>query len=93
MSLPFPGNPYPSRYSLLVDEQTAILQAFANAEAQLFSTTSSPVYFLELQFDGTNIFRRSDGASVTSLPQSEQYRLFKQLGGLFNAANRITLYP
>jgi hypothetical protein len=94
MSLPFPSNPYPSQYGLLVDEQTSILQAFANAEAQLsITTTSAPVNFLEIYFDGTNILRRSDGQLVTSLSQAEQYRLYKQLGGLFNASNRLTLYP
>jgi hypothetical protein len=93
MSLPFPGNPYPSQYGLLVDEQTAVLQAFTNAEGQLFLTGSAQVNFLEIYFDGSNIYRRSDAQLVTSLPQAEQYRLYKQLGGLFNASNRLTLYP
>lgn len=86
-------NPYSTIATNLNAEQTVILAAFNNAETELNSNGAPSTIFLELYWDGTKIARVFDGAQVSALAASEQYRLYPQLGGLFNAAMRELLYP
>lgn len=86
-------NPYTQIATNLNNEQAVILSAFTNAESELQANFAIPIGFLELQYDGSKILRAWDGAQVSSLSPAEQYRLYPQLGGLFNASMRALLYP
>lgn len=86
-------NPYNTIATDLNAEEAVISVAFNNAETELQSNSAPSTIFLELYWDGTKISRVFDGAQVSSLAASEQYRLYTQLGGLFNAAMRELLYP
>lgn len=92
--MPGPVNPFPNIALDLGQEQLDVLAAFTNAETELLSYAAPQIGFLELQYSGSgSILRAYDGLQVSSLQQSEQYRLHAQLGGLFNAAMRALLYP
>ena len=92
--MPAPVNPFPNIALDLSQESLDVLAAFTNAETELVSNFAPPIGFLELQYNGSgSIIRAYDGLQVSSLQQSEQYRLHAQLGGLFNAAMRALLYP
>lgn len=91
--MPSPVNPFPNIALDLSQEELDVLAAFTNAELELQAYSAPPIGFLELQYDGVRILRAWDSSQVSSLPQSEQYRLYAQLGGLFNAAMRALLYP
>ena len=86
-------NPYTQIATNLNAEQAVILSAFTDAENELQANFAPQIGFLELQFDGVRVLRAWDGAQVSSLSQAEQYRLYPQLGGIFNAAMRALLYP
>jgi len=86
-------NPYVDITAALNNEQAVILAAFNNAEAELAANSAPQTGFLEIYWDGIRILRLYDSSQVSSLPASEQYRLYPQLGGLFNAAMRALLYP
>lgn len=86
-------NPYTQIATNLNAEQAVILAAFGNAETELNSNGAPSTIFLELYWNGATIVRVFDGAQVSVLAASEQYRLYPQLGGLFNAAMRELLYP
>lgn len=86
-------NPYPTIATNLTAESVDVLAAFTDAAGELANQGAPPIGFLELQYDGSRIVRAWDGTRVDTLPQSEQYRLYPQLGGLFNASMRALLYP
>lgn len=88
-----PAGPYPQIVVDLTAESSAILAAFGQAESELSTQSAPAIVFLELYWTGSQIQRVFDSAQVSTLPQSEQYRLYPQLGGLFNAAMRKLLYP
>ncbi|NCX93081.1 MAG: hypothetical protein EBX40_00175 [Gammaproteobacteria bacterium] len=88
-----PVNPYPTIVTDLNQEAADILAAFTNAEASLTSSIAPYTQFLELEWTTTRINRIWDGSQVSSLSFAEQYRLYQQLGGLFNLAMRNLLYP
>ena len=92
--MPSPVNPFPNIELDLSQEALDILAAFTNAETELLSNSAPAIGFLELQYSGSgSILRAFDSAQVSTLPDSEQLRLYPQLGGLFNAAMRALLYP
>lgn len=92
--MPAPVNPFPNIFLDLNQEALDVLAAFTNAETELVSNSAPFIGFLELQYNGSgSILRAWDGTQVSLLPDSEQYRLYAQLGGLFNAAMRALLYP
>ncbi|NCX93776.1 MAG: hypothetical protein EBX40_03770 [Gammaproteobacteria bacterium] len=91
--MPGPANPYPTIASNLNQESIDVLAAFTNAETELNTYSASSVRFLEIEYNGIRILRIWDGSQVSGLPSSEQYRLYSQLGGLFNLAMRTMLYP
>jgi hypothetical protein len=84
-------------YSTIATDLTAesvdILAAFAAAQSELTTQGAPVTYFLEIYFDTSRIKRVFDDARVSTLPASEQLRLYSQLGGLFNLAMRNLLYP
>ena len=86
-------NPYTDIASALNSEQGIILSAFSNAEAELSANAAPQTAFLEIYWDGIRIVRIVDAQQVSGLAAAEQYRLYPQLGGLFNAAMRALLYP
>lgn len=86
-------NPYPSIATNLTAESVDVLAAFTDAATELANQGAPSIGFLELQYDGSRILRAWDGQRVDTLSQAEQYRLYQQLGGLFNAALRALLYP
>lgn len=88
-----PANPYPTIYADLAQESLDASAAFANAQAELGTQGATDVYFLELVFEGGKIKRAWDGAQVLGLDPAEQFRLWYQLGGLFNLAMRNLLNP
>lgn len=92
--MPSPVNPFPTIALDLSQEALDILAAFTNAETELSTHSAPSVGFLELNYNGGgSIVRAFDSVQVSSLPDSEQLRLYPQLGGLFNAAMRAVLYP
>jgi hypothetical protein len=88
-----PANPYPTIATNLTTEESNITSAWGFAETELATQTAPQAIFLEIQWDGSAITRIFDSAQVSSLAQSEQLRLYPQLGGLFNLAMRNLLYP
>lgn len=86
-------NPYNIITGDLNAEQAVILAAFNNAETELQSNSAPSTIFLELYWNGSTIVRVFDNSQVSTLADSEQLRLYQQLGGLFNAAMRELLYP
>jgi hypothetical protein len=77
----------------LTAEAADITAAWDDARIELNTQGAPEVYFLEINFTGGRIRRTFDDAQVSSLPSSEQLRLYPQLGGLFNLAMRNKLYP
>lgn len=88
-----PANPYTQIATNLITEEGNILASWGFAEAELTTQAAPATIFLEIQWDGSVITRIFDSAQVSSLAQSEQLRLYPQLGGLFNLAMRNLLYP
>jgi len=88
-----PANPYPTIATNLTTEESNITSAWGFAETELTSQGAPQTGFLEITWTTTNIVRAFDGAQVSTLAQSEQLRLYPQLGGLFNLAMRNLLYP
>ena len=88
-----PANPYPQIVTNLTTEESNILSSWGFAESELATQTAPATFFLEIQWDGSAITRIFDSAQVSTLAQSEQLRLYPQLGGLFNLAMRNLLYP
>jgi hypothetical protein len=89
-----PANPYTQIATNLTTEESNILASWGFAEAELASQSAPATAFLEIQWDGTTaISRVFDNAQISTLAQSEQLRLYPQLGGLFNLAMRNKLYP
>jgi hypothetical protein len=89
-----PANPYPQIATNLTTEESNIIASWGFAEAELTSQAAPATEFLEIRWDGgTSIVRVFDSVSVSTLSQSEQLRLYPQLGGLFNLAMRNLLYP
>lgn len=88
-------NPYSTITTNLNAEQAEILAAFGNAEAELLAQGAPQTGFLEIYWNTSSnqIQRLYDNAQVSTLDASEQYRLYPQLGGLFNAAIRALIYP
>jgi hypothetical protein len=84
-------------YATIAGELTAesvdIFAAWVDARAELITQGAGDTFFLEINFTGNRIKRTFDDVEVISLPQAEQYRLYPQLGGLFNLAMRNLLYP
>lgn len=92
--MPAPNDPFPNIAINLNLEQLDVLAAFTNAETELATNSAPPIAFLEIDYDGGGTISRTfDGQRVSSLSSAEQYRLYSQLGGLFNAAMRALLYP
>ena len=88
-----PANPYPTIATNLTTEESNIIASWGFAETELQSQGAPATEFLEIRWDGgSSILRVFDNAPVSSLLQSEQYRLYPQLGGLFNLAMRNLLY-
>lgn len=77
----------------LTAESVDIFAAWGDARSELVTQGAPDTYFLEINFSGGRIKRTFDDIQVDSLPLSEQYRLYPQLGGLFNLAMRNLLYP
>lgn len=90
--MPGPINTYPSIYSDLSQQSFDILAAFSNAETELALHLATQTTWLELEYDAGVITRRFDGAAITTLSGEEQYRLYKQLNGLFIEAMKTVLY-
>lgn len=88
-----PANPYSTIATNLIAEEADIIASWGNAETELATQTAPATSFLEIQWDASVITRIFDGAQVSTLAQSEQLRLYPQLGGLFNLAMRNKLYP
>jgi hypothetical protein len=89
-----PANPYPQIATNLITEESNITSSWGFAETELATQAAPATAFLEIQWDGISaISRVFDSAQVSSLAQSEQLRLYPQLGGLFNLAMRNLLYP
>lgn len=89
-----PANPYSTIATNLIAEEADIIASWGNAETELISQVAPATSFLEIQWDGgSRIIRIFDSVQVSSLAQSEQLRLYPQLGGLFNLAMRNLLYP
>jgi hypothetical protein len=86
-------NPYSIIYADLAQESLVASAAFSQAETELNNQGAPPTCFLELTFDGAKINRSWDNQQVASLPPNEQFRLYSQLGGLFNLAMRTLLNP
>lgn len=88
-------NPYTDIAIDLNDEQAVISTAFGNAEFELLAQGAPQTGFLEIYWNTSSnqIQRLYDNVQVSTLSASEQYRLYPQLGGLFNAAMRALLYP
>jgi len=86
-------NPYSIIATDLTTESVDIFNAWGNAETELASQGAPITGFLEISWNSSNIVRNFDNATVSSLSQAEQYRLYPQLGGLFNLAMRNLLYP
>lgn len=91
--MPSPANPYPTIYGDLAQESLDASAAFSNAETVLGTQVAPATCFLELTWNGTRIVRSWDSIRVTALPPNEQFRLYAQLGGLFNLAMRTLLNP
>jgi hypothetical protein len=88
-----PANPYPTIATNLTTEESNIIASWGFAETELQSQGAPATEFLEIRWDGgSSIVRVFDGSAVSSLLQSEQLRLYPQLGGLFNLAMRNLLY-
>jgi hypothetical protein len=77
----------------LTAESVDIAAAWGDARTELNSQGAPETYFLEINFTGGRIKRTFDDAQVSGLSAAEQYRLYPQLGGLFNLAMRNLLYP
>lgn len=88
-----PANPYQIAAIDLTAESNLILVAFTDAQAELNSQGAPEAVFLEIGYVGGKIIRNWDNAQVNSLSAAEQFRLYPQLGGLFNLAMRKLLYP
>lgn len=88
-----PLNPYPTIATNLTTEESNITSAWGSAETELAAQIAPATPFLEIQWDGSAITRIFDSVQVSTLAQSEQLRLYPQLGGLFNLAMRNLLYP
>lgn len=89
-----PVNPYSTIATNLIAEEADIIASWGNAETELILQVAPATSFLEIQWDGiSSIIRIFDSVQVSSLAQSEQLRLYPQLGGLFNLAMRNLLYP
>ena len=91
--MPSPANPYPTIYTDLAQESLDASAAFSNAEAEMGTQGAPATCFLELKWNGIRIVRSWDDSRVSSLPPNEQFRLYRQLGGLFNLAMRTLLNP
>lgn len=88
-----PANPYQIAAIDLISESNLILVAFTDAQTELNSQGAPEAIFLEIGYVGGKIVRNWDGSQVNTLSAAEQYRLYSQLGGLFNLAMRKLLYP
>ena len=87
------ANPYPTIATELTSQSVDVLLAFTQASAELNAQGCPDTYFLEIGLAGGKIVRLWDGVQVNSLSSAEQWRLYPQLGGLFNLAMRNLLYP
>lgn len=88
-----PANPYTIAAADLITESSDVLSAFSFAESELSAQGCPETYFLEINYSGGKINRIWDGNQVSGLSQAEQWRLYQQLGGLFNLAMRNKIYP
>ena len=90
-----PANPYSTIAINLTTEHNDIIASWSNAETELAAQGAPQAEFLEIKWDGGGgkIRRVFDNAPMTSLSEAEQFRLYPQLGGLFNLAMRTLLYP
>lgn len=88
-----PANPYTQIATNLATEESNVAASWGFAESELTSQGAPATAFLEIQYGGGAITRIFDSAPVSTLAQSEQLRLYPQLGGLFNLAMRNLLYP
>jgi hypothetical protein len=86
-------NPYVIIATDLTAESVDILAAWPAARSELVSQGAPETYFLEIYWDTSRIRRTFDNVEVATLSAAEQYRLYPQLGGLFNLAMRNLLYP
>jgi hypothetical protein len=88
-----PANPYSTIAANLTIEFNDVSSAFSFAQSELGTQGAPETFFLEIAFSGGKIIRNWDGNQVNGLPLAEQWRLYPQLGGLFNLAMRNLLYP
>lgn len=88
-----PANPYSTIASNLITEYNDVSAAFSNAQTELGTQGAPETFFLEISYSGGKIVRNWDGIQVNTLSLAEQWRLYPQLGGLFNLAMRKLLYP
>jgi hypothetical protein len=88
-----PYFPFADYVTALQDEQTAIQGEWTDAQTVLNSNGAPDTVYLEIKFEGGKIVRTSDGAQVSSLPDSEKLRLNPQLNGLFKLAMHNLLLP
>ena len=88
-----PANPYVTAAANLTAQSVDVLAAFADATAELNAQGAPETFFLDICFSGGKILRNFDFNQVNGLSSAEQWRLYQQLGGLFNLAMRNKLYP
>ena len=70
----------------LVAKKAAILAAWGSAESELVTAVAPNTSFRDIYFNGANIKRISDDATVSTLPTETQRRLYPQLDPLFKKA-------
>lgn len=88
-----PSYPYTGYVTDLTAQALQIVGGWGDAQTVLGANSAPDTAFLEIGYQGGKIVRLWDGIQVTSLPASEQERLFPQLAGLFKLAINSVLLP
>ena len=72
---------------------TKIANAFQNAQNTLNGNGAPPGVYLDLQFDGLQILRFSDGSPVITLTDAERFALYPHLDMFTTILLNQVIYP